>query len=197
MTEAPERENLTEKKVEDRNDRIDAVISVIISLGAIVFLAGSQAYAGVRSGSSDPGAALWPRVILVILLLVSLINIFNIYRRNSSIVDRSSVDALLGSIRTNSRPSNLRAETKQYAVSILLIAGYLVILTDWGFLISTTVFLALFVWTLGYRSIPKLIAFSIAVSVIVFILFRNFMNIALPYGTGIFRELGIFMEGLI
>jgi len=196
MSQVVDGEETTEKE-RDRKDRFDALISLIIAVGAVAFLAGSQQYAGVSSSSSDPGAAVWPQVILVVLLLSSVINLINVYRRNDSITDLSGYLEPIADARTDDGSLQVGTETKKYLIGILLIAAYLVVLTDVGFLASTVVFLSLFIWTLGYRSIPKVAVFSIAVSVLVFILFRNFMNIALPYGTSVFRELSIFLEGLI
>lgn len=196
MSQVVDGEETTEQE-QNRKDRFDALISLIIAVGAVAFLVGSQQYAGVSSSSSDPGAAAWPQVILVVLLLSSVINLVNVYRRNDSITDLSGYLKPIADARTDDGSLKVRTETKKYLVGILLIAVYLVVLTDVGFLASTVVFLALFVWTLGYRSVPKAAVFSIVVSILIFILFRNFMNIALPYGTGVFRELGIYLEGLI
>lgn len=196
MSQVVDGEETTEQE-QNRKDRFDALISLIIAVGAVAFLVGSQQYAGVSSSSSDPGAAAWPQVILVVLLLSSVINLVNVYRRNDSITDLSGYLEPIADARTDDGSLQVRTETKKYLVGILLIAAYLVVLTDVGFLASTVVFVSLFVWTLGYRSVPKVAVFSVVVSVLIFILFRNFMNIALPYGTGVFRELGIYLEGLI
>lgn len=197
MSQVVDGEETAEEHERNRKDRFDALISLIMGVGAVFFLVGSQEYAGVSSSSSDPGAAVWPQVVLVVLLLSSVINLVNIYRRNDSITELSGYLEPIADARTDDGSLQVGTETKKYVAGILLIGAYLVVLTDVGFLVSTAIFLALFVWMLGYRSVPKVAVFSIAVSIIIFIMFRNFMNIALPYGTGPFRELGIYLEGLI
>lgn len=194
MSQITDTDEPTGEQEANQEDRFDALISLVIAIGAAFFLIGSREYMGVSSSSSDPGAALWPQVILVILLLACIINLVNIYRRNSAVADPSGYVSEVSSLKNG---SGVSTETKQYLLGIVLIAAYLFVLTDIGFLVSTAIFLALFVWTLGYRSIPKVTVFSVVVTVFVFVLFRNFMNIALPYGTGMFRELGVFLEGLI
>ncbi|XVH33348.1 tripartite tricarboxylate transporter TctB family protein (plasmid) [Haloferacaceae archaeon DSL9] len=177
--------------------RIDVLITSIIVLGALGFLIGTLQLEGVRSTSSDPGAAYWPRAVLVLLLAGGLLNLVQINRRRKEAGVSLGLKDLKGIFTEEILPTPLTARDKQYFGAIVLITAYIAILDRIGFLVSTALFLFAFVWHQNYRSPLKATAFSILVTLVVFIVFRNFMNISLPYGIGVFRELGIFVEGLV
>lgn len=188
---------MSEEESNTPNSGIDALLSIAISLGAILFLVTSEQYAGVRTATSDPGAAFWPRVVLVVILLSSIVNLAHIFRRNDLIGASSIFSPPSERFKSVTSPSEYSNENKKYIASIILLIGYIALLTYLGFLVTTTIFLSLLVWTLGYQSVWKVSLFGVSVSILVFILFRNFMNIALPYGIGIFRELGVIIGGLV
>ena len=65
-----------------------------------------------------------------------------------------------------------------------------------GFFVSAPIFLFVFSYAIGYRDMVKLTVFSLVTGLVVFFLFRNVVNIALPYGTGPFREISIWAANL-
>lgn len=197
MAQQSDNSTISGEESNTHNSGIDALISIAISLGAILFLVTSGQYAGVRTATSDPGAAFWPRVVLVVILLSSIVNLIHIFREND-ILGSSSVFSLPSKrLKSVTSPSDYSNENKKYLASIIMMIGYIALLTYLGFLVTTTILLSLLAWVLGYQSVWKVSLFGISVSVLVFILFRNLMNIALPYGVGIFRELGVIVGGLI
>jgi putative tricarboxylic transport membrane protein len=197
MAQQTDTQATSEEGSNTHNSGIDALISIAISLGAILFLINSGQYAGVRTATSDPGAAFWPRVVLVVILLSSLVNLAQILSRDDIVGFSSISSPLTEGFNSLVSPSEYSDENTKYAASILLLIGYIALLSYFGFLLTTAVFLSLLVWILGYRPMWKVAVFGSAVSLLVFILFRNFMNIALPYGVGIFRELGVIVGGII
>lgn len=197
MSQQTDTQAVSEEESNTHNSGIDALISIAISLGAILFLINSGQYAGVRTATSDPGAAFWPRVVLVVILLSSLVNLANILSRDDFVGFSSINSPLAEGFNSAISPAEYSTESIKYLVSILLMIGYIALLSYLGFLITTAVFLSLLVWILGYRPAWKVAVFGSSVSLLVFILFRNFMNIALPYGVGVFRELGVIVGGLI
>lgn len=180
---------------QSESDTIDAIISITIIIAAILFLIESQTLAGQALGEEDPGVAFWPRIVLIIILSFASLNLAFIFRRNKDDIDldQRTASELLGS----GRITEVDAETKQFVITIVLTGLYLLVLTDLGFLIATALFLMLFLWNLEYRSIVKNAVLSVFITLFIFILFGNFMNIALPLGTEPFREIGIFIDTLI
>jgi hypothetical protein len=88
-------------------------------------------------------------------------------------------------------------EIRQTYSTVGFIIAYLLILNPVGFLPSTVVFMLFQVSALGYGSLLKNFVFSTGSTMLIFILFKNFMNISLPLGTGPFRVIGVFVDGLI
>ncbi|QLG61157.1 tripartite tricarboxylate transporter TctB family protein [Halorarum salinum] len=195
MTDASDTEVTPEEQFDEPSARADAIISIVVGVAAVAFLLGSRQYVGVRTGSSDPGAAFWPRIVLVVILLATAVNLAKTYRRSDAALGASLL-AFDGGLKRALPPYD-SAETRKYLLSTVLIVGYLLVLTDLGFIVSSILFSALFVWLLGYRSVWRVGLFSVVTTVLIFVVFRNFMNIALPYGTGVFRSIGIFVEGLL
>ncbi|WP_129115341.1 tripartite tricarboxylate transporter TctB family protein [Halegenticoccus tardaugens] len=180
--------------VEERSDRSDAIITVLVIVASVGLLYYSRTLAGVRSTNADPGAAYWPRAVIAVLLLASFLNLAHIYRRNDVLL-RTGV--FRDTISDVAAVTDLSDRDTQYVGTIVLTTLYIGFIDQLGFLVITPLFLAAFVWLQGYRSTTKVVLFSVLTSFVIFVLFRNFMNIALPYGEGIFRELGILVEGLI
>ncbi|WP_101296900.1 tripartite tricarboxylate transporter TctB family protein [Halegenticoccus soli] len=180
--------------VSERRDRNDAIITLLIIAASVVFLYYSRTLAGIRSTNADPGTTYWPRAVLFVLLIASVLNLIHIYRRTDVHLESGLLQDTASDV---SAAIDLSDEDKRYVGTIVLIAVYIGLLNQIGFLVITPIFLFAFTWLQGYRSVIKLVPFSVLTSFVIFVLFRNFMNIALPYGVGIFRELGLLVEGLI
>lgn len=180
---------------QSESDLADALISGIIIVASILFYIESLEFGDQSLGSEDPGVAFWPQIVLIIIILFASLNLgFIVWRNREELrFDKDAVSELLESLR----PGGIDTETRQFGVAIVLTGLYLAVLTDLGYLLATAAFLALFLWNLEYRAIVKNVIFSIVITLFTFILFSNFMNIALPFGSGPFRELAIFIDSLI
>lgn len=191
-------EQAEQMPLDDEPDkRIDILISMIIGIGSILLFVETGSFADVQTGSTDPGAAYWPRVVLSIIVFACVINIASIYRSNKDADELSMPDMTIGDAIDAVKPSNISTEMKKYLISITLMVVYILLLPDLGFLLVTPMFFFLFLWTLHCHSMFKAAIYSIIITLFVFLLFRNVMNIALPYGTGIFRDVGVFVDGLV
>lgn len=182
------------------SNRIDAVISLVIILGAGFFLLRSQQLTGSTLGTSeyDPGPALWPRAVLIVILAAGLLNLWLIYVRmranKQSNTDETDWSVLEFGLTTFQNPSK---ERMQYIVAIVALMAYIVLLDSIGFIAVTPVFLFIFAWVNEYRAPGKLAIFSIGMTILLFLAFNNLMNLAIPYGTGPIRDISILLEGLI
>lgn len=169
----------------------DMVISVLFVVGAAAFLMISGQFADVRISDPDPGAAFWPRATLVALLVAGLLNLGLLYRRA-----KRNGEPIAPSASTFADISDLSEKQRQYVAAIALSIVFFFSLEWIGFLAASPLFLFAFAYAIGYREYGKLAVFSIAVGLIIFFAFRNIMNIALPYGTGPFRELSVYAANL-
>lgn len=164
----------------------DMGITVAFSVFAAVFLVISDQFAGNRISETDPGAAFWPRVTLIVLLVAGLLNLGLLYQRA-----KENNETIAVSEFGFSNVTDLSEKQRQYVMAVALSIIFIFSLEYIGFLVATPFFLFAFAYSIGYRDIGNLAVFSILVDLIVFFAFRNIMNIALPYGISIFREISI------
>lgn len=169
----------------------DMGITVLFIGFAAAFLLLSGQFADVRISEADPGASFWPRVVLAVLLAAGLLNLFLLYRRAGREGETPSVSEYdVGGV------PELEEKQRQYVGAIVLSVVFFFSLEWIGFLVASPFFLFAFAYMIGYRDIGKLAVFSLAVALIVFFMFRNIMNIALPYGSGMFREISVWAANL-
>lgn len=169
----------------------DMGITVLFIVFAVVFLILSGQFAGTRISESDPGAAFWPRAALLVIVVAGLVNLFLLYRRAQREAETVSVSGYdFGSV------TDIDEKQRQYVGAIALSVVFFFSLEWLGFLVASPFFLFAFAYMIGYRDIGKLTVFSVAVALIVFFMFRNIMNIALPYGSGMFREISVWAANL-
>lgn len=172
---------------------VDALITLGFLVGTAIFLYLSTDLTGMRSNKFDPGTAFWPRVALLAVAIAAIINaVFLFYRLREAGPVIPSVERISDSVRD--AVSGMSEEEQMFYLSIISVTLYLAALKPTGFVFSTPLFLFAFAWIAGYRQPAKLVVFSLATTVFLFGAFRTVMNIALPYGDGIFRELSLFVE---
>lgn len=173
------------------SDSFDLAMSVGFIIFSAVFLYFSGEFAGIRVSQSDPGAALWPRAALSVMILGALVNIVVIYRRV-----RGTDETLTVTTEDIKKSLDFDSEQVQYGASVVLMAIYFASQDYLGFLVSSPIFLFLFAYFIGYRSIVKLVVFSLGMSLLIFFGFRVYLQVALPFGSGVFREVTIFATNL-
>lgn len=177
--------------------RFDAWITIAILVGAIGMLVQSEQFEAITLGSSaDPGPVFWPRIVLAIVIVTALVNLGLTYRRlradGKALLPKRSVVAA----GYRERFTDLSTEERQFYLTIGLLIVYLLALEPVGYLTVTPLFLFAFAWVTGYRYPVKLAVTSLVVSFVIFVGFRIYMNIPLPYGDGPFRAFHLFVESL-
>jgi len=167
----------------------DIGITVVFLLFAATFLVLSEQFAGNRISQYDPGSSLWPRAALLVIVAAGLLNLVLLYQRAKT-NDESVLPAFSSEVMT------LTGKQRQYVLAITISVVFFLSQDYVGFFVSAPIFLFVFSYAIGYRNLVKLTVFSIVTGLIVFFLFRNVVNIALPYGTGPFREISIWAANL-
>jgi putative tricarboxylic transport membrane protein len=123
------------------------------------------------------GPRLWPRVIIGLSALIS-----------GSLL----VSHLLSLFRGYDRPSTEGMEAWWILfLSMVTFFLYALGMQYLGFLVATPLYIAGFMAVLGMRRWTYLVVSSIAVTLILNILFIQFLFIPLPKGVGIFREISL------
>jgi len=167
----------------------DMGITVVFLLFAAAFLYLSEQFAGNRISQYDPGATIWPRAALLVIVAAGVLNLVLLYQRAKK-NDESIIPKLSSEVMT------LSEKQRQYVLAIALSVAFFLSQDYIGFFVSAPIFLFVFSYAIGYRDLGKLTVFSLVTGLVVFFLFRNVVNIALPYGTGPFREISIWAANL-
>lgn len=199
LTDELDPEDLTDELDRDEvpSVRLDGVITLFVLVGSVGLLGHSlQVEAIMLGNSADPGPRFWPQLILGVIAVSAVLNLGIIYKRfrqnSMSLVPTGAI--LSEGFRRRFR--DLSTEEWEFYAIIGVTIVYLLFLSRVGYLISTPVYLFAFGWILKYRYPMKLGITSIVVSTAVFVAFRIYMNIALPYGDGVFRSFHLAVEAL-
>jgi len=142
-----------------------------------------------RAGQLGPDA--WPRAILGLLAFVC---VFEIARRvlswrNAPVAQaRREVDA--AEAEEPRYPGLLAAGV---AITILYVPGIELL----GFFTCTILYLAAFMWIGRYRSTRVIAASSVIGTLIFVIVFMKIVYVSFPLGTGPFREISIWLLGVL
>lgn len=133
--------------------------AALVTLGATILTA-----SGNIQGSpdpNDPGAAMLPRLVAILLILLAVIHLFQSSER----------------ARTLGRESAARV-----GGSLLLVVVYVFALTRFGFLASTPVFLAALQFLLSERRWTMLVGVPVTITVLVHVMFVELLQVRLPRG---------------
>jgi len=137
------------------------------------------------------GAAFWPQVILLGIILVSGIQLFllSFFQYRSDRHDVGSVE----DVETQSddfldKTVSIRRYTKASAIFILPLV-YVYGMHKIGFFIVTPIFLPLYMFVMGVRSIRRLIFVAVGVCALLLFLFVYLAFTPLPQGAGYFHSL--------
>jgi putative tricarboxylic transport membrane protein len=145
-------------------------IDIGTGIGLIIFSTWIFWYASAYSKATIYyyGPNFFPQVIAIAMSICAIILILNAIRGKS--MERSDRIELKGFIRM--------------VIAIAICIGYLFLMQIIGFTMGTCVFLYILMMFIGQQGLKKRIFSSIAVSLIVWAIFRYFLVIPLP--TGIF-----------
>jgi putative tricarboxylic transport membrane protein len=140
----------------------------------------------VASMPGQLGPAFWPRVILVLLMIscgIKAAEILFAYKKVST---------------TEGEPSSTQATNfTKLAVLIALVIGVVVAMDKIGFLLSTFLFLILFLRVTGVRKTFRLIFIPVLGTVFLLFLFIKVVYLPLPKGAWFFDEVTIFLYRLL
>lgn len=112
------------------------------------------------SGSSDPGPAAYPRIILVAIGICAILLYF------------------IHDEREDSQPRSW----KTIVLVLIAIAAYIALLGWIGYIAATVLFTLSMVLLAGERRILLVILYPIIFSLVLYFVFSNYLNIVLPEG---------------
>jgi hypothetical protein len=164
---------------------LDIIFSVILAVFCIYcfFLVGAESPAATPT---ELGAAFWPRIILVMMIILLAINIVNNLK-----AQKENKSSIMGEL-------NLGGFLKsRLLVGIILVAVMALLMSTIGFMPDCLLFLIAYGFLLGERRIPLLVIRSLAITVVLYVIFQGALDIMLARGVGPFREFALFFEMLL
>ena len=164
---------------------MDIIFSVILAVFCIYcfFLVGAESPAATPT---ELGAAFWPRIILVMMIILLAVNIVNKLK-----AQKENKSSIMGEL-------NLGGFLKsRLLVGIILVAVMALLMSAIGFMPDCLLFLIAYGFLLGERRIPLLVIRSLAITVVLYVIFQGALDIMLARGVGPFREFALFFEMLL
>jgi hypothetical protein len=164
---------------------LDIIFSVILAVFCIYcfFLVGAESPAATPT---ELGAAFWPRIILVMMIFLLAVNIVNNLK-----AQKENKSSIMGEL-------NLGEFLKsKLLVGIILVAVMALLMSTIGFMPDCLLFLIAYGFLLGERRIPLLVIRSLAITVVLYVIFQGALDIMLARGVGPFREFALFFEMLL
>lgn len=164
---------------------MDIIFSVILAIFCIYcfFLVGAESPAATPT---ELGAAFWPRIILVMMIFLLAVNIVNNLK-----AQKENKSSIMGEL-------NLGEFLKsKLLVGIILVAVMALLMSTIGFMPDCLLFLIAYGFLLGERRIPLLVIRSLAITVVLYVIFQGALDIMLARGVGPFREFALFFEMLL
>ncbi len=161
----------------------------------LIFTAYCFWYIGASIPTPDPGkmgAGAWPQLLLGALFFLIMINIYNVIKKNKN--------------HKNNEDGNSEENKKSYPIIIreilkhkflwgsLILFTYTLILDQLGFLLSTVLFVFSYMSLLSEKRLRVKIIASIVITIVIYLLFTKALQVPLPRGTGIFREVALWLE---
>ena len=164
---------------------MDIIFYVILAVFCIYcfFLVGAESPAATPT---ELGAAFWPRIILVMMIILLAVNIVNNLK-----AQKENKSSIMGEL-------NLGGFLKsRLLVGIILVAVMALLMSTIGFMPDCLLFLIAYGFLLGERRIPLLVIRSLAITVVLYVIFQGALDIMLARGVGPFREFALFFEMLL
>ena len=160
---------------------MDIIFSVILAVFCIYcfFLVGAESPAATPT---ELGAAFWPRIILVMMIILLAVNIVNNLK-----AQKENKSSIMGEL-------NLGGFLKSRLLVGIILA---LLMSTIGFMPDCLLFLIAYGFLLGERRIPLLVIRSLAITVVLYVIFQGALDIMLARGVGPFREFALFFEMLL
>ena len=131
----------------------------------------------------------WPKTIIILLLICIAINVVMIIKRNKGKED-FTLSAFVKSI-----PGFF---TSKMFLGMIIIAAASFLLEILGFMLTAALVLFFYGLLLGEKNIVRLLIASVAITLVLYIIFSGFLSVNLPRGTvGFLRNFALFLESII
>lgn len=133
---------------------------------------------------TELGAAFWPRIVISLMLILLVVNIINQVKLRKEKIVREKIK-MVGFLKS-------KLFIGMVLVSIMALSTPYI-----GFLTSCFGFLVVYAILLGERNALKVVLNSLVITFVLYIIFQGLLDIRLERGIGVFRNLALFLEGIL
>lgn len=143
---------------------ISSILCLILSAFAIIIAKGFPA----SQQEGVPGPAVWPTIISILLAICA------IWLLVESFISKKP--------EFEEKVSMLDDGSKRVYISMAILIVYFLVTPKLGFLLSTSVMMLIFVKWFSKKNIFVSLAISVGTTVIIYFIFRHFLNVPLDFG---------------
>lgn len=165
------------------------VQELVFNVALLIFFIYCYFYIGATAPEPIPGqlnGAQWPQLLIVLLVILLGVNIYRIIKNTPKEErENTKINLDIKSIVTS----------KLFIGSVLLLI-YAYTLDYVGFLFGTIVFFMAYSWLLGERQVGRLVLSAVFITIILYIVFAVGLDVFLPRGKGVFREIALMIESI-
>lgn len=170
--------------------RLKAAAPYAALLAGAAYLFGDASHFAYSPRPGELGPDFWPKAILVLLMLACG------WELVARVVSRPAAPRAAAPAN-----SEAAAETPHYprllAAGALATLGYVLVLPQAGFFVSTALYLALFMLIGRYRRFGVIAVTSVVGSVAFIFVFMRIVYVSLPLGVGPFQKLSLSILALL
>ena len=160
----------------------DEIVANVVFIAFFIFMLINSLRLHEIRRFGEVGSGFWPILILstatllsIILLVSTLIKYLN-EKKKASVEASISKEALV----------DLKSRRRKFALSVILLFIYVIIMPWIGFVLSTLIYVLAFILALEERRKYVLIISPVLVTALIVIIFAKFIVIPFPRGVGIF-----------
>lgn len=143
-----------------KENYIFALLMILLGVGAIYY---SKDF--VNNMPGDAGPSFYPIIVSVITIILAIILMFNTFREQIKEKDQSNFS---------------KQGFMKVGIFVTFFFIYFYVITRIGFIISTIIFMSLFMLILGLRDWKKYILIPIGTTIVMYYIFSVFLKIRLP-----------------
>lgn len=165
---------------------LDIIFSAFLIIAGIGLFSMIGADPSAAASETELGAAFWPQIVLTIMIVLSVVNIVTALKKmkaeGKTITSEIDVAGFFKS---------------KLFIGMIAVAVLALVLPTIGFVPSCILFLIGYGVLLKAPDIPKLAIAAVLITIVIYILFQGALDIMLPRGTGVFRELALVFERIL
>jgi putative tricarboxylic transport membrane protein len=160
----------------------DEIIASVVMVAFFIFMLINSVGLHEIRRFGEMGSGFWPILVLSAATLLSIFLLISNFMKYLKDKEKTPSGAAI----SPEAQIDVKSRRKKFALSVIFLLIYIVIMPWIGFVLSTLVYVLAFILVLGERRKLVLIFSPILVTVLMILIFSKFIAIPFPKGVGIF-----------